>query len=1367
MTHKLKRITAFVLVLAAIASSSIWGIGAVSDPDDPTAGDKSDVETDAPEQDVVYVKDTGSDSNDGKSEKNAFQSMNAAFTSLSEKGGIVVICGKLTLSDEASVLPSHQNNIEITSYHDGIDYRSKHDAEIYYKSSMSIHGPGKTSFYGIKLHSENTADIFCNGTNVCFGSKIDNVSDSGSYPRVWGGIELSSTDLENDGDFSDFTLQIDSGSWSHVTLGNYRKDTYAPFGLVKNANLIITGGNFLSKDGESRSSSLVSGAFISEHLSLQISGGVFYGSFYIIGDEGSVSPYMDLKYTADIKVSITDGVFMGEYIKALNNPDAELYGTYDFSITGGSFSSLTYISCEGVRSDISLTSFDQIQSKLHGFEKVVYVDPKNGNDRNGGEDPASAKATLSSAVTSLASGGTVVICSEYTLPEDFVMTYNHNPVKITSKYADVDYGQSNGASITISGSIYLQSDITFDNIKMLASSDTMISCQESLTISNTCATEGNISIRLLKNENIHSLNIHSGNFSVLELQDSDALTYLTITNGTVDEIRSSEEKMFTGDILLDISGGEIKNNIDLSSCEIGGNVQLILGKTTIGGDITVSSPSEGKVFEALITEQSLINKVHGFEIISDVYAFVKDGGTGDGSTPSLAAPDLSTAYSFLKGSDGSIIICGKYTHSQTEAGVDVGTLTYSGKYRSIDFSSVNNSILTLQSDFNFLNNATIKDITIKAAVRQVSFRCNSHIVLFDWGINVISDSLSGDSLPSIHGAESSPEMPFNAKGESVSDKIIINSGKWNNVYASAAATINGSVIMGALYGTEDLSTNCSITVSGGIIYGGVYASGSMKSNCTSDVTISFSGGEIHGYVSPSYYSSAGYKGKYKINITGGDFSAVAAFIGPDHVGADKFYANVDVKYDQKAGMDSVSTYFNPISSGLSTLTYYDGYWYHFSALDNTITVRRSISVMGVNSHEPYETIEVSGEILDMSISLTNNRIYVLILTIVDNVHITKVFSSKNTSQVSFDHVADIEDNDIMTPELYISNGQTYLFYSKENENKGFDICCVKLKENMQFGTDPIKIISATEKWENNTLSTPRLFTAEDGSMYLAYTGGDIYRGGSMLGIVNITDNSDLLNSANYKKQKDPVFYENETHSDLILSSIIMIDSSEPYLVFNSCINNEKMLVMQSFSYDTEGIPYFSDPCDIQMQYVAFNIVRELEPLFEGFEFNIKENVDTISTICPPFSFKFLKMEHFIIIACGLGCMLLVLAIVLIRKFITNQSGTRTQKRSALGKGKLNKIHSRRRSGKLYAAYLEQSASNETITETNETPLSETISDPSPSESIENTFIPSSEEDDLDDHSLVEYATKSDFDPSESTAELDAVKDSNNDEIEHQ
>ncbi len=1296
MNRSILKISTVVLIclITALFMSSQVSLSFAEQSSSETTSDTavSGDENTEPTPIVFYVKDEGSDTNDGLSDKTAFATMTRAYEALSDNGGTVVVCGKLSLYDQNSSLPTHEKEISITSYYDGVDYRNKKDAEICYKDTLNIFGPAKTYIYGVNLHSETTANIFCNGSSVEFGEKVDNITDTGTYPSVWGGRMLNSSNITADGNFSDYTVEIDAGYWHHVTLGNLRSDMNAPISMIKNARLNINGGTFVSTDSDEYTCSLVSGSDVSGSLTLDITGGIYYGSLYIIGNEGQISPVRNCRYTADINVSISNGSFLGKYIKALYNKNAALYGTYNFSALSGSYSSLNYVSCEGVYSDITLVSCDSVQNKLYGFEKVVFVSPSSGNDENSGENPTSPKQTLSGAITSLINGGTVVICSEIKLPDGFIMTHNDKKINLTTRYNEIDYAQTNGAKLVLEGNIYLQSSIGFNNITLQSPSSSTFFCKGyDTSFDENIITNGDVGIVLEHSTETQKLTVKSGNFSLVEFCGSDVLTYFTLLGGNIELVRFTEN-VHNGDIFFDLSAGTINNSIDMSGMSIGGCIQIILSQTSLGSTITAPASSDKIIHEALVILDQNRQKLVGFEFIEDKYVFIKDGGIGDGSTPGLSAPSIDSALSYLGHLNASVIVCGPYTHNNTNTDIISGILTFTSHYRNLDFASVSDAYIELNSDFYFKNDATIKDITVVTKKPNMSFRCNSHIVIFGYGIKCNPLFLGTDYYPSIISAEGIPTAPYNEKGESLSDKITIMGGTWNNVYASASTHLYGSVIKGSLFGTEDLSNNCTITVSNGVIYGGIYASKNMKSNARASITITFTGGEIHGTISPSQSPSSGYLGRYTINISGGDFFGVEKIVDASYVGGTDSRVNIDTEYQQTLPTDQVIKYQNPISTKKSSLHFYDGYWYLFEINADIIYVYRHISIQGIRSLDVYTTIETGGENLDLSVSFTNGKLYIFAQNIFNGELRTRIYTSKKSdSLVSFIFVSDITFRAISSPCLYFDEGENYLYFSQSNTEGGADIFCVKLKDDLTFGTEPVRVLSATSKWEYNTLSTPRILSAPDGNLYLCYTAGNIYGGSSMIGLAQIINKKDLLNEASYIKDSDPAFYENDEYKNLLLSDLVCIENREPYLVYSAKRNGEAMLIMQSFSYDASSKPYFSDPCDISTIYLAHYTPIALNDKISAFKINVSDEVPSQSIIKDKFTLSSLSAEHLLIIICGSLGMLLIIAVVLIKKLI--HSPSRKLNNSQRDRTMTDRRHSSRRSGRLYASYLENNARN--------------------------------------------------------------------------
>ncbi|MBQ2862981.1 MAG: hypothetical protein IJE84_02285, partial [Clostridia bacterium] len=670
----------------------------------------------------------------------------------------------------------------------------------------------------------------------------------------------------------------------------------------------------------------------------------------------------------------------------------------------------------------------------------------------------------------------------------------------------------------------------------------------------------------------------------------------------------------------------------------------------------------------------------GFEFIEDKYIFVSDNGCGDGSTPSNAISSYEEAIKSLGSNNATVVICGKYTHTNNSEAVNSSVITLTSNYRNIDLAEFFGASLLLKSDFHFYNDATIKEITVVPCEQNVSFVCNSKIVIFGYGIKCEPIYHSLDFYPSIKASDKTSLSPYDTNGMIISDKITIMGGIWYNVYGSAYTHINGSVIKGCVFGSRALEHNTIVKISNGVIYGGVYGAYQAPENSKNDITLTFTGGEIHGTISPSYKESRGYEGKYVINISDGNFSAVDKIQDATYIGGEKSYAYVEESYDSKFKDDNFVNYQNPISTSFSSINYLDGYWYLFSHDLHNIYVYRSISLQSIHSNETYYKIEIESEIQDFSVSLSEGKFYVFIKHIKENCAITSLYASKkNETGISFSHLTDYEGEAIESPYLFYHNTTNYLYYSKTDSEGISGIYCVALKDNYIFDGEASRILTAQSKWEKGYLTTPRILKSEDGTLFLCYTGGDVFGGSSMIGIASVINRKELLSADSYIKDSDPAFYEDYVYSNVVLCDFVAINGNEPYMVYSARVNKETILFMHSFAFDNANKPYLNSTLDLGMLYLSYYKPSVVDDLLYNFKINFIEQIpDDIDD--PRFSLGLTHEQILLIVIITASVIILIILLVLIKKLV------RSVKRKNKTKN-ASKTNARRRSSKKYLEYL--------------------------------------------------------------------------------
>ena len=73
---------------------------------------------------AIFVADSGDDNAAGTTPDAPVASLQTAFDKL-PNGGVIVIVGVVTITSTNNIMPAHSGVITITSYYDGVDYRSK------------------------------------------------------------------------------------------------------------------------------------------------------------------------------------------------------------------------------------------------------------------------------------------------------------------------------------------------------------------------------------------------------------------------------------------------------------------------------------------------------------------------------------------------------------------------------------------------------------------------------------------------------------------------------------------------------------------------------------------------------------------------------------------------------------------------------------------------------------------------------------------------------------------------------------------------------------------------------------------------------------------------------------------------------------------------------------------------------------------------------------------------------------------------------------------------------------------------------------------------------------------------------------------
>ena len=249
----------------------------------------------AADEAVVFISDTGVDSNDGKTAETAVATFDAAYALLPDEGGTIVLCGVVTLSnslmDDYYYAPEKSGTITLTCKYNGIDYRET-GAGLGYDTWYFMNAPHVIDNFQF-LVQRNTQLFCCNGYELLIGDDVICTQDGATnYIGITAGRNDDTVQEEHLGG----KLTINSGDWQMIRGGTRN---------TKSLDCVNKGGPDVT-----------------------INGGTFHAQVYVGGD-GLIQ--------GDAKLTINGGTFLHNIVP-INAGDVD--GNLTVTINGGDFRSI-------------------------------------------------------------------------------------------------------------------------------------------------------------------------------------------------------------------------------------------------------------------------------------------------------------------------------------------------------------------------------------------------------------------------------------------------------------------------------------------------------------------------------------------------------------------------------------------------------------------------------------------------------------------------------------------------------------------------------------------------------------------------------------------------------------------------------------------------------------------------------------------------------------------------------------------------------------------------------------------------------------------------------------------------------------------
>ena len=926
---------------------------------------------------VVYVSDKGNDSASGETASAPKKTLSGAYKVIGRKKGTVVVCGTLTLSGAQGYnFPSAKGDVTITSKYGDKDYAAS-GAKLVIKNHIYING--NTAFNNITLNPIPALKIFGKGNNLHFGENIKiSLISSGSHPYIFGGTYagVSGSNVANCS-FSDYTIQVDSGTWQAVRGGNYRDAGEQPMGYVGNVKIIINGGSVVGTGSNATDLAVISASGfcgLEGDALIEINGGNISCAIFAVGRAGSNSTRKISSFDGNVTVNITGGRFTGAHISAVQEKrSGELDGDFTLNITGGEFTrAFSKINGDGVLGERRVyVNTDALGTKITNAAVSVYISP-NGDDANSGLSPETPVKTVAAAEKILAGeyGGALILCGDAEMNGATLGSSLKGDLIVTS----VGEGK-----LIMSGENKFATSVVFRNITVEATNATVNACGNSITAGEGVTVNGELSLDCGEGENTRTLTVHSGTYGeisggVASKGDVAVLVY----GGTAKTVYGTKAQRSGGDVSVVLLGGSVETitaaeqgtagncgvalfggTVNTVNATVGGRISGDFGITLASGTVPTLN-ANSVVGKKLCSADKGAAVPEGFTNVGRAI-FVSDNGSeeADGLSPLNIAPKPYHALKALQESapgDYAVIILGRYTAPAAVTLPEMGGVyTIGGYFCGINWQSAVGSELRLGAALTMGGDTVIDHLNIVSYTDAAYIAGNCHKLVIGENVTCRKYTERGiTKYPSICGGVA---ITGNSFGGTEATDLTINSGTWHYAFGghinatdgntrtikdSISITVNGGEFYGgvAANGMNNLNGNATLTVNGGVfrcsIFGAAKATEKegSKAIITGDISVILNRGDFRGDILAAQRGEdVILNGKYSLTMGGGDYSRVNSIRGTDElveISKAESELNIADNIDTKAEFGGELTVENPIASFADPSVYFHDGWYYYT-----------------------------------------------------------------------------------------------------------------------------------------------------------------------------------------------------------------------------------------------------------------------------------------------------------------------------------------------------------------------------------------------------------------------------------------------------
>ena len=385
-----------------------------------------------------------------------------------------------------------------------------------------------------------------------------------------------------------------------------------------------------------------------------------------------------------------------------------------------------------------------------------------------------------------------------------------------------------------------------------------------------------------------------------------------------------EQNGLTGNVNITIAGGVIKNNV----YGVTGGFSDTDGKVTVkvtGGTFSnwvKVMPTDGSIYSDKYAPATAVldlsgasasvanaasSKASGFSTKKEpLVVFIKDGGTGDGTSAESPMGDIATSANYANGNvnalmntalyrawekciaagGGTIVVCGEYTIDDSMCYMETGWTNADMKYLG-----------ALNPDITITYTSVYKNNDYRLVGAQFTLTQHSHLMFptatVTENINFSNESRSSDrNISDLGGSCCDLYLGSDTRFINNAANFRIIGGSRSNASGAGDTNITLNIgdgeynCVGSIYGLSDgtysHAGNATINIISGTVLGNVVGDG-YTIGTSGDVEINISGGSVKGSV---YGASIGFTdtdGSVYVNISGGDFSDCDAIAVADGI----------------------------------------------------------------------------------------------------------------------------------------------------------------------------------------------------------------------------------------------------------------------------------------------------------------------------------------------------------------------------------------------------------------------------------------------------------------------------------------------------